>query len=139
MELGVPSFEKQVFGHLQQTEKREYSAEEFEEIGNELQICVVLFEGSDMVSWITHDSANFRTWLNSDEGASALEKYLKEFSFERILSRGETIVQDYEHPENLSSLVNEDAFLPDFVAAFRTAYPRPTADAAGIPAGETIH
>lgn len=139
MELGVPSFEKQGLGHLQKTEQREYSANELEEIGNELQICVVLFEGSDMMSWVTNDSEKFRTWLNSEAGASALEEYLRGFSFENILSRGKIIIAQYEHPEELSSLVDDDAFLPAFVAAFRKAYPRPTAHDTEIPSGETIH
>ncbi len=139
MELGAPSFEKQGLSHLQQGERREYSEDDFEEIGNELQICIVLFEGSDMMSWITNDSENFRTWLKREEGRSALEDYLSGYPFDKIHSRGERIVAQYEHPENLRSLLTDDVTLPAFVAAFRKAYPRLTAHDTEIPSGETIH
>jgi len=117
---------------------REYEASELEEIGNELQICIVLAEGSDMMSWITHDSGNFRKWLNSTEGQSALGAYLLQFPLEKIHQRGDQIVAQYEHPENLPSIIAGDPALTVFVAAFRIAYPHAT-DIASAPTGETLH
>ncbi len=137
MESGI-SFETPVTGGRQSEHPREYEASELEEIGNELQICIVLVEGSDMVSWITHDSGNFRKWLSSAAGQSALEIYLLQFPLEKIHQRGDLIVAQYEHPENLPSIIADDTALSVFVAAFRKAYPH-AVDIASTPTGETLH
>lgn len=116
----------------------EYSADELEEIGNELQICIVLSEGSDMMSWISKDSANFRLWLNSEGGQSALRAYLSEYPLAKILQRGKYIIEQYEHPENLKSLIADDVALSVFVADFREAYPRAVEDIR-VSDGQTLH
>ncbi len=119
-------------------ESCEYSVDELEEIGNELQICIVLSEGSDMLSWIDKDSANFRFWLSSEDGQSALRAYLSEYPLGKIRSRGEHIIEQYEYPENLKSLIADDTALTAFIVAFRKAYPHAT-ESAGVPDGQTIH
>ncbi len=142
MELGTPSLEKQGLNHPPQVEQQEYSTDKLAEIGNEMQMCVVCLEKSDLTSWVTSDSQGmsdserFRIWLASDKGVSALKTYLGAYSLERIHSRWESI---YSDQKNLLSLVDDDPFLPAFVADFRKAYPRPTANDTEIPSGETIH
>ena len=93
--------EMPVLAGMSRVESPEYSADELEEIGNELQICLVLAEGSDMLSWITADSENFRNWLNSEDGRSSLRAYLSEYPVEKIKQRADRITEQYEHPENL--------------------------------------
>lgn len=119
-------------------ESPEYSADELEEIGNELQICIVLAEGDDMLSWITADSEHFRNWLNSEDGAAALRTYLSGYPAEKIKQRADRITEQYEHPENLESLIADDTALTAFIVAFRKAYPHAT-ESAGVPDGQTIH
>ncbi len=142
MELGTLSLEKQGLNHPPQVEQQEYSTDKLAEIGNEMQMCVVCLEKSDLTSWVTSDSQGmsdserFRIWLASDKGVSALKTYLGAYSLERIHSRWESI---YSDQKNLLSLVDDDPFLPAFVADFRKANPRPTAQDTEIPSGETIH
>lgn len=137
MEMGMPH-EMPVSAGMSRVESPEYSADELEEIGNELQICLVLAEGSDMLSWITADSENFRNWLNSEDGAAALQTYLSEYPLKKIKQRAEKIAEQYEHPENLPQLIADDTALNIFIAAFRKTYPHVT-ESAGIPDGQTIH
>lgn len=137
MESGMP-YEASVPAGVPRVELPEYSADELEEIGNGLQICIVLAEGSDMWSWITADSEHFRNWLNSEDGAAALRTYLSEYPLEKIKQRAGRITEQYEHPENLKSLIADDTALTAFIVAFRKAYPHAT-ESAGVPDGQTIH
>ncbi|MBP7811959.1 MAG: hypothetical protein KA054_03920 [Candidatus Moranbacteria bacterium] len=137
MEMGIPH-EMPVSAGVSRVELPEYSADELEEIGNELQICLVLAEGSDMLSWITADSENFRNWLNSEDGRSSLRAYLSEYPVEKIQQRADRITEQYEHPENLKSLIVDDSALASFVSAFRKEYPR-AAESAESSDGHTIH
>lgn len=137
MEMGIPH-EMPVSAGVSRVESPEYSADELEEIGNELQICLVLAEGSDILSWMTADSENFRNWLNSEDGRSSLRAYLSEYPVEKIKQRADRITEQYEHPENLPQFIADDTALNIFIAAFRKTYPHVT-ESAGIPDGQTIH
>lgn len=137
MEMGIPH-EMLVSAGVPRVELPEYSTDELEEIGNELQICIVLAEGSDMLSWITADSEHFRNWLNSEDGVAALRTYLSGYPAEKIKQRADRITEQYEHPENLKSLIADDTALTAFIVAFRKAYPHAT-ESAGVPDGQTIH
>lgn len=137
MEMGIPH-EMPVSVGVSRVESLEYSADELEEIGNELQICLVLSEGSDMLSWITTGSENFRNWLNSEDGTAALQTYLSKYPLKKIKQRAEKIAEQYEHPENLPQLIVDDTALNIFIAAFRKTYLHAT-ESVGIPDGQTIH
>ena len=137
MESGM-SFEVPASTGMPRVESLGYSPDELEEIGNELQICIVLAEGDDMLSWITADSEHFRNWLNSEDGAAALRTYLAGYPLEKIKQRADRIAEQDEHPENLKSLIADDTALAAFIVAFRQAYPHAT-ESTGVPDGQTIH